>query len=177
MPPKAIPVNAPAMTHDDLVRDFLKLQVEFKRLQKLVKKMNKSETVDDDAPKKLSGFAKPMPMSPALCEFLGVEKDAKMSRTDVTKELNAYIKKEQLQNSENKREISLDNKLKTILDVPTDVTLTFFNLQKYMSPHFMKEAPVSEQPSEVEPPSEEETPPTPKKIVKKVVKKVVNPSQ
>ena len=169
MPPKAEVTET--MDHEALVKEVIKLRADLKRLQKAVRKLSKGEE-DDSKPKKLSGFAKPMKMSPELCAFLGVEKDTLMARTDVTKEINKYVKANNLQNPENKRELILDAKLKTILTVPSDVTLTFFNLQRYMSQHYIKD--------------EDETPEKPAPVakvasvakdvasepVKKIVKKV-----
>lgn len=165
MPPKTEPVET--MDHEALVKEVLKLRADFKRLQKAVRKLTKGEA-DEEKPKKLSGFAKPMKMSVALCKFLGVSEDTLMARTDVTKEINKYVKANNLQNPENKRELILDDKLKTILTVPSDVTLTFFNLQKYMSEHYIKDE--SEVKEAVKSDSKE---PVAKDVSKEPVKKVV----
>ena len=163
------------MTHDELVKEVLKLRADMKKLMKQIKKMNKEEVEgDEDKPKKLSGFAKPMKMSKELCEFLGVSTDTLMARTEVTKEINKYVKEHSLQNPSNKRELILDDKLRTILSPPEDVTLTFFNLQKYMSCHYQKESKETETKVEPETPTEVSEPkvaPT-AKVVKRVVKKV-----
>ena len=170
MPPKSQPTET--MDHEALVKEVLKLRADLKRLQKTVRKLVKGDE-DEDKPKKLSGFAKPMKMSSELCSFLGVAADTLMARTDVTKEINKYVKANNLQNPENKRELILDDKLKTILTIPSDVTLTFFNLQKYMSHHYIKdetEAPAAS--SKAAAPKKEEAAPA---SVKKVVKKVTRP--
>lgn len=167
MPPKTPP--AETMDHEALVKEVLKLRADLKRLQKQVRKLAKGEE-DEDKPKKLSGFAKPMKMSADLCKFLGVAEDSLMARTDVTKEINKYVKANNLQNPENKRELILDDKLKTILTIPSDVTLTFFNLQKYMSHHYIKDESEesAKAPKAVKPAEKEAS----KEPVKKVVKKV-----
>ena len=165
MPPKAEQVET--MDHEALVKEVLKLRADFKRLQKAVRKLTKGES-DEEKPKKLSGFAKPMKMSAALCKFLGVDENTQMARTDVTKEINKYVKANNLQNPENKRELILDDKLKTILTVPSDVTLTFFNLQKYMSEHYIKDESEAVKPAPQEPATKDAS----KEPVKKVVKKV-----
>ena len=167
MPPKTKDAVPETMDHEALVKEVLKLRADLKRLQKAVRKLSKTDEDGEDKPKKLSGFAKPMKMSSELCAFLGVDKATLMARTDVTKEINKYVKANNLQNPENKRELILDDKLKTILTVPSDVTLTFFNLQRYMSHHYLKS---DEEPKE---PTEPKTPVTDDKApVKKVVKKV-----
>jgi chromatin remodeling complex protein RSC6 len=61
-----------------------------------------------------------------------------MARTDVTREINTYIRTNKLQDKENGRKINPDKKLATLLKLKTTDELTYFNLQKYMSPHFAK---------------------------------------
>ena len=167
MPPKTKDVVPETMDHEALVKEVLKLRADLKRLQKAVRKLSKGEE-DEDKPKKLSGFAKPMKMSAELCAFLGVDKDTFMARTDVTKEINKYVKANNLQNPENKRELILDDKLKTILTVPSDVTLTFFNLQRYMSNHYLKSEEPADAPKTPAAPAATEEKATVKKVVKKV---------
>ena len=81
---------------------------------------------------------KPTRISDELAAFLGVEAGVEMARTDVTKEITAYIRKHSLQDKDNGRKIIPDAKLKNLLGDLGDETLTYFNLQKYMSPHFAK---------------------------------------
>jgi chromatin remodeling complex protein RSC6 len=61
-----------------------------------------------------------------------------MARTDVTREINKYIRANNLQDKENGRKIIPDKLLKTLLKLEDSVELTYFNLQKYMGPHFPK---------------------------------------
>ena len=61
-----------------------------------------------------------------------------MARTDVTREINLYIRTHSLQDKENGRKINPDTKLATLLKLNKSDELTYFNLQKYMSPHFAK---------------------------------------
>lgn len=85
-----------------------------------------------------SGFVKPTRISDELATFLGKDKGSEMARTEVTKELNVYIKANKLQDPSNGRTILPDAKLNGLLKVEKDVVLTYFNLQRYMSPHFAK---------------------------------------
>lgn len=85
-----------------------------------------------------SGFVKPAEITPALAKFLGVSPDTKMARTDVTKMITAYVKEHSLQDKNNGRRILPDSKLKTLLKVGDGEEVTYFNLQKYMKPHFIK---------------------------------------
>jgi chromatin remodeling complex protein RSC6 len=85
-----------------------------------------------------SGFVKPTLISNELATFLGREKGTEMARTEVTKEINAYIRKNNLQDKSNGRQINADAKLSSLLNLKKGEVLTYFNLQKYMSPHFAK---------------------------------------
>ena len=87
-----------------------------------------------------SGFVKPTKISDELAKFLGKEKGTEMARTDVTREINTYIRAHKLQDKDNGRKINPDPKLATLLKLKTTDELTYFNLQKYMSPHFAKAA-------------------------------------
>ena len=85
-----------------------------------------------------SGFVKPTQISEELATFLGKELGTEMARTEVTKEINAYIRANKLQDPKNGRIILADAKLSKLLSLKKDDELTYFNLQKYMSPHFAK---------------------------------------
>jgi upstream activation factor subunit UAF30 len=85
-----------------------------------------------------SGFVKPTKISDELASFLGKENGTEMARTDVTREINTYIRAHKLQDKDNGRKINPDTKLATLLKLKKTDELTYFNLQKYMSPHFAK---------------------------------------
>ena len=85
-----------------------------------------------------SGFVKPTKISDELASFLGKEKGTEMARTDVTREINTYIRAHKLQDKDNGRKIIPDTKLAALLKLNKTDELTYFNLQKYMSPHFAK---------------------------------------
>lgn len=87
-----------------------------------------------------SGFVKPAKISDALADFLDKSKGSEMARTEVTREINAYIRAHSLQDKNNGRRINADSKLKNLLNLTPNDELTYFNLQKYMSPHFQKES-------------------------------------
>ena len=61
-----------------------------------------------------------------------------MARTEVTREINAYIRQHSLQDKENGRKIVPDLPLSKLLKLKKNDELTYFNLQRYMSPHFQK---------------------------------------
>ena len=90
-----------------------------------------------------SGFVKPTLISKELSEFLGKSDGSEMARTEVTREINAYIRNNNLQDKENGRRINPDAKLKSLLKLKKGEELTYFNLQRYMSPHFATAAKTS----------------------------------
>ena len=85
-----------------------------------------------------SGFVKPTKISDELAKFLEKPVGTEMARTDVTREINKYIRFHNLQDKENGRKINPDGKLSSLLKLKKTDELTYFNLQRYMSPHFFK---------------------------------------
>ena len=85
-----------------------------------------------------SGFVMPAKISDELASFLGKEQGSEMARTEVTREINAYIREHNLQDSTNGRIIRADASLTKLLKLGKKDELTYFNLQRYMSPHFAK---------------------------------------
>ena len=85
-----------------------------------------------------SGFVKPTRISDELAKFLERPSGTEMARTDVTREINKYIRSHNLQDKENGRKINPDSKLQSLLKLKKTDELTYFNLQRYMSPHFSK---------------------------------------
>ena len=81
---------------------------------------------------------KPTKISDELAQFLEKPLGSEMARTDVTREINKYIRSQNLQDKDNGRKINPDTKLQTLLKIKSSDELTYFNLQRYMSPHFFK---------------------------------------
>ncbi len=77
-----------------------------------------------------AAFMKPMTLSPALAEVIG---DKPMPRTEVTKKLWAYIKKNGLQDAKNRRNINADAKLKPVF--AGKGTVSMFEMTKLVSKH------------------------------------------
>jgi chromatin remodeling complex protein RSC6 len=88
-----------------------------------------------------SGFVKPTLISDQLADFLSKPHGSLIARTEVTREINAYIRANKLQDTTNGRKINPDAKLKKLLSVKTEDELTYFNLQRFMSQHFKKAVP------------------------------------
>ena len=88
-----------------------------------------------------SGFLKPVGISKEMSSFTGWNPDELKSRVDVTKEVCNYIKENNLQNPEDKRQIKVDKKLGKLLgyDPAKEAEpLTYYRLQTFLKPHFIK---------------------------------------
>lgn len=106
------------------------------RSEREVRNAHKLSKKRKNANRKPSGFVKPAIISTELATFLNKPQGSEMARTEVTKEINVYIKQHNLQDPSNGRRILPDAKLRKLLKLSKSDELTYFNLQKYMSPHF-----------------------------------------
>lgn len=122
-----------------------KLKSDFKVLEKqVIKEARSMDKVNAKRNKNKgsrapSGFVKPASISSDLAKFLNVSNDTKMARTDVTKLITAYVKENKLQAPDNGRKIIPDKKLMALLGCTAKDEVTYFNLQSYMKPHFIKD--------------------------------------
>lgn len=107
-----------------------------KKVKGLKREANKNKNRGNRKP---SGFAVPTSVTPELCEFMGKPDGTKMARTEVTQYIIGYIRENQLQDTENKKFISPDNKLNKLLDTKDGDEITYFTIQRYMNKHFIKE--------------------------------------
>jgi len=122
---------------------IVNLQQNLKQLEKNVKKqmkgLKKEATKNKNkGNRKPSGFAKPSKVTKELCEFMNKTEGTEIARTEVTKALVTYIKENKLENETNSKVIKPDNKLKFLLGLEEGEELTYFNIQKYMNKHFVK---------------------------------------
>ena len=122
-----------------LKSDFRILEKKCLREMKTAKKLSdkRSRARGQRAP---SGFVKPTLVTNDLADFLGKPHGTEMARTEVTREINKYIRANSLQDAQNGRKINPDEKLAKLLNLKKSDELTYFNLQRYMSPHFPKSA-------------------------------------
>ena len=92
--------------------------------------MAKKSVKKKAARKPSAAFMKPVTPSAALAEVVGSKP---IPRTEVTKRLWAYIKKNKLQDSKNKRMIKADGALKTVFGGKSAVNM--FEMTKLVSKH------------------------------------------
>ena len=102
---------------------FSSLRTEFRALERDVSRQLKAAQKASAKRKRKSGnrapsgFVKPTLISNELAAFLGKPQGTEMARTEVTREINAYIREHSLQNKDNGRIILPDTKLKGLLKI------------------------------------------------------------
>ena len=125
---------------------FASLKSDFKTLEKSVARDLKAAQKSSKKSRRSagtrqpSGFVKPTKISDELATFLGKAIGCEMARTEVSKEINQYIRSKSLQDKENGRKIHPDASLTKLLNIGKEDELTYFNLQRYMKHHFVKAA-------------------------------------
>jgi upstream activation factor subunit UAF30 len=130
-------LNQLSVIISSLKNEYRSLEKKFNRELKVAQKAN-SKRKRKSGNRAPSGFVKPTRISDELAKFLEKPTGTEMARTDVTREINKYIRAHNLQDKDNGRKINPDNKLSSLLKLKKTDELTYFNLQKYMSPHFSK---------------------------------------
>jgi chromatin remodeling complex protein RSC6 len=134
------------LTLNNLKKEINSLQSEVKTLDKNIKKDNQrySKMIKKKKQKKEpSGFARPSPVSTDLLKFMNKTEGEEVARTEVTKYLISYIKRNNLQNKDNQKIIEPNEELKELLNCGNEV-LNYFNFQKFMNKHFLKkEEPIA----------------------------------
>jgi len=134
-------------TLDNIYTLLMQTQKDIKNLTKNVRKIH--ATLDDpDGEKraeraKNNGFNRPQKVSPELLTFLSQPADGLLSRSEVTRQINVYITNNGLKHPDNGRVIMIekDEALQALLQVPTDIQLTYLNIQRYLSVHYVKDPP------------------------------------
>jgi len=120
--------------------DFKALEKSFARDLKAAQKSSGRKRKVSNVNRQPSGFAKPTRISDELAKFLGKPVGTELARTGVSKEINKYIRDNNLQDKTNGRLIHPDTKLASLLNIKSNDELTYFNLQRFMKHHFIKEA-------------------------------------
>jgi upstream activation factor subunit UAF30 len=131
-------------TLETISTEITALRSDVKNLTKLVRKIKNTQDDPDGEKAKAraanNGFNRKQEVTPALRAFLGLPEGELVSRSEVTKFVNTYITNNGLKHPENGRQIVLDDKLRALLSPEPSVVITYLNLQKYLSPHYVKKA-------------------------------------
>ena len=123
-----------------------------KRAEREVKAANKaSRKKRKTGNRQPSGFVKPTKISDELAKFLGKPKGTELARTEVTREINSYIRDHQLQDPQNRRRILPDSKLKLKKLLKPTGDLTYPSMQSLLSPHYLKDEDAIEKTVETKP--------------------------
>ena len=110
-----------------------------KNYAKELKSKNKLLAKKKNTNRQPSGFAKPCKISKEMAKFLSLDENELIARNQVTKLINQYIIDNDLRNENDKRQIQPNKQLTKLLNLSGDEQLSYFNLQKYMKHHFVKE--------------------------------------
>ena len=133
------------MSLETIQTEIAALRNDVKNLTKLVRKVKNTQEDPDGEKAKAraenNGFNRKQEITPKLREFLALPEGDLISRSEVIKFVNKYITEKGLKHPENGRQIILDDKLRELLAPPADVVVTYLNLQKYLSPHYVKKEP------------------------------------
>lgn len=111
---------------------------EIKDARKRKRRVKVEDGAEGAKPRTPSIFERPVAVTEELCAFLGLASGTLISRSQVTKGVNNYVKEKELKN---KHSIQPDASLKKLLAIPDGDNLTYFNLQKYLNRHYIKTVP------------------------------------
>ena len=126
-------------TVSELISEAKRLEKKAAKLQKVADKRRRRKVEPEEGkPARVSIFQIPTNISPALCAFMGRPAGSQESRSNVTKFVTTYVKEKNLKD---KHTIKPDTKLKALLGVAAEDTLTYFNLQRYLNRHYLKATP------------------------------------
>ena len=130
------------MSLENIESELTAIRTDIKNLAKVIRKIKtKQDDPDGEKAKARSvnnGFNRKQEITPKLREFMGIKEGELVSRSEVTKYINKYILDKGLKHPDNGRQIVLDDTLKELLNPPVDEQVTYLNIQKYLSPHYIK---------------------------------------
>lgn len=110
-----------------------KLMEELHQLRTLHKKEIKksSKSLSRSNTGKNAGFNKPLPVPSNLKKLLDIKEDV-MSRSQVTRLMYEYFRKNNMYNTNTKKEIIPNDKIKKIFGMQKGDEITFYNLQTWL---------------------------------------------
>lgn len=130
------------MSTESILAEIAAIRNDIKSLAKIVRKIRATQedpTGEKSANRaKNNGFNREQKISEELRTFLGLPEGQLVSRSQVTRAVNKYVKDNGLKHPDNGRMLVLDKKLRDLLKPPEGEQVTYLNLQKYLSPHYTK---------------------------------------
>jgi hypothetical protein len=129
-----------ALTETD--KEITKLNRRRAQLLKILNKFHTKETKQlkkktkapgDNANRKKSGFNKPTKVPLAFCNYLGLDPDVELPRTNVTALLYKHIKELGMNSKDDGRVINPDDTLRKLLMMTDEEHLKFENFQHYVA--------------------------------------------
>lgn len=121
------------VTLDDLMKEMKALRKEVRKIRQHIEDPTGEKTKTRATN---NGFNKPLDVTPELRAFLGLGPEEKISRSQVTTRINAYVTEKGLKAGKN---ITLDETLQKLLSPPEGMDVTFLNIQRYINPHYLKD--------------------------------------
>jgi upstream activation factor subunit UAF30 len=137
---KAVSTNLNSLreTASTLLSQIKKLEKRVHREMKDARKRRRRVKLDENGveiKRAPSIFERPTQVTAELLTFLDRPAATLMSRSEVTKAVNNYVKANGLKN---KHDIKPDAPLRKLLAIAEGEPLTYFNLQRYLNRHYVK---------------------------------------
>ena len=108
-----------------------------KKINQMISKLLKNKKIDKTSNNN-NGFMKLNNISNELSKFMNIDENEMKSRVDVTKYICSYIKNNNLQNPEDRREILPDLNLQKLFKINND-KIKYYNIQTLLKIHFPRE--------------------------------------
>jgi chromatin remodeling complex protein RSC6 len=116
------------------------IQQQLKTLEKNIKKEAKEPKKREPTMKqlKITGFDIPEKITPELCAFMKLPSESTSTRNAVTLYITEYIRNHKLQDMTDRKCIQLDTDLAALFKLTENPQLTYYNLHKHISSHFIR---------------------------------------
>lgn len=123
---------------------FSNIFLNCKDMVKIVNKINKIrkkelKNISKDTDKSKSSINIKKPVTSKLAEFMNIEKNTLISKTEALRYICKYVKDNDLQITENKKKFKIDNKLSNLFNIPIGEIRIFMNINGLLSMHFVSQ--------------------------------------
>lgn len=131
------------LTADDVIAkidELVNVAQFLKRVAKpMVRRYSRKRAKNTDAGSRRNGFAVPVHMNLRLVNFMNEQTgstytpSATVARTEVTSTMTKYIKENNLQTPENRKNFTMDEALANVFEVEPGTVSNWFEMQKYLT--------------------------------------------